>query len=229
MRLLQHLLDNNRNWASRMEAEQPGFFNRLVQLQTPQFLWIGCSDSRVPANEITGLLPGEIFVHRNIANIVSHADGNCLSVLQYAVEVLKVRHVLVVGHYRCGGVKAALERERRQGPLGGWLRPLEGLIDRHREHLGRELGEHVRWDRLCELNVLDQVSSTSRTRIVRDAWARGQELAIHGWIYHLHDGHLTDLNATVTSPQECETVFAKALTGVIRGTGRPAVAGGATR
>jgi carbonic anhydrase len=211
MRLLRDLFDNNRNWASRMEAEEPGFFNRLVHLQTPEFFWIGCSDSRVPANEITGLMPGEIFVHRNIANVVNHADGNCLAALQYAVEVLRVKHVLVVGHYGCGGVKAALERERKAGPLGGWLRPIEALNERRQKFFDPTCDEQLRWDKLCELNVLEQVTSVARTRIVQEAWARGSKLALHGWIYGLHNGHLTDLNATVTCQQECDAVFANAL------------------
>ena len=211
MRLLKELFERNKDWAARTEAEDPGFFDRLVRQQAPQFFWIGCSDSRVPSTQITGLMPGEIFVHRNIANVVSHTDVNCLSALQYAVDVLRVRHVLVVGHYGCGGIRAALQREQRLGPLGEWLRPLQDLRDRYQELFDRWNDEELRWDKLCELNVLEQVTAASRTRIVRDAWAWGRELAVHGWIYSIKDGLLRDLNITVTSQFECEARFGNAL------------------
>jgi carbonic anhydrase len=214
MRLLKELFDNNRRWASRTEAEEPGFFDRLVHQQLPQFFWIGCSDSRVPANQITGLMPGEVFVHRNIANLVSHSDVNCLSALQYAVEVLRVRHVLVVGHYGCGGVRAALQPGARSGPLGEWLKPLHDLSERYQDLFHQWHDEELRWDKLCELNVAEQVATASRTRIIRDAWARGQEVAVHGWIYSIHDGLLTDLNLTVTSRDDCDETFRSALSAI---------------
>ena len=200
MRLLKELFENNERWATGSVARDPGFFERLVHQQAPQFFWIGCSDSRVPANEIVGLLPGEVFVHRNVANLVNASDVNCLSAMQYAVEVLKVRHILVVGHYGCGGVKAALEARALTGYVGEWLEPLRAIRNEH--------GTDLTWDRLCELNVIAQVRSACQTSVVQQAWRRGQQLALHGWIYDLHDGRLKDLNATVTCSGEVSSLQA---------------------
>lgn len=210
MQRLQHLFDNNAQWAASMLARDPKFFERLEHQQTPQFLWIGCSDSRVPANEIAGLMPGEVFVHRNVANIVNHADMNCLSVMQYAVDVLRVKDIMVVGHYGCGGVGAVL-RQRQTGLVDNWLHPIRQLLERelmeHRQVNGSGAPDRqALWDKLCELNVAEQTRSTFETTIVRDAWARGQELAVHGWIYSLHDGRLRDLGITVASKQEADAL-----------------------
>ncbi len=192
---LSHLFDFNRAWARQMQEVDPDYFNKLAKLQTPELLWIGCSDSRVPANEIVGLLPGEVFVHRNVANVVVHTDLNCLSVIQYAVDVLKVKHIMVVGHYGCGGVLAALNRAR-VGVVDLWLRHVH---DVHNKHLAEvdTLPEDRRHDRLCELNVLEQVVNVCNNPVVQDAWQRGQQLTVHGWIYGLKDGHMHDLGITV--------------------------------
>lgn len=190
-----------------MEHDHPGFFSQLAAQQTPEFLWIGCSDSRVPANQIVDLMPGEVFVHRNIANVVDHADRNCLAVIQYAVGELHVKHIMVVGHYRCGGVRAALETERG-GLVDDWLAPIRALHRRHRAFFDLCSGETARWDKLCELNVLEQARSVAQTTIVREAWARGQDLAVHGWIYSVADGYLRDLDVTVTNAEEAKTAFA---------------------
>ena len=179
-----------------MLAADPQFFERLAAQQAPQFLWIGCSDSRVPANEIVGLLPGEVFVHRNVANVVHPADMNCLSVLQYAVETLNVRHVMVVGHYGCGGVKQALQ-EGGGGMIDHWLSPIRQIRRREQAEFDVLPNERARWDRLCELNVIEQAISVSQTTILRDSWRHGREIAVHGWIYDLHDGRLRDLAITV--------------------------------
>jgi len=203
MRFLQSLFENNRQWAARMEAADPHFFKRLVDQQAPQYLWIGCSDSRVSANEIVDLLPGEVFVHRNVANVVHSSDMNCLSVLQYAVEVLSVRHVMVVGHYGCGGVKQALE-EGGLGMIDHWLAPVRRIRRRNQEAFDQLPSAAARWDRLCELNVIEQAIAVSQTTIIRGSWAQGRELAVHGWIYSLHDGRLRDLEVTVTSAQEAD-------------------------
>ena len=189
------LFRNNQAWARAMVERDPRFFGRLAEQQAPQYLWIGCSDSRVPANEIVGLLPGEIFVHRNVANVVVHTDLNCLSVMQFAIDVLKVRHVIVCGHYGCGGVNAALMKERH-GLVDNWLRHVQDVHEQHQALLQEISDGKARADRLCELNVVEQVSNVCRTSIVQDAWARGQELAVHGWIYGLHDGLLRDLDVT---------------------------------
>jgi carbonic anhydrase len=185
MRSLPQLFANNRAWASRLREEQPDLFRKLAHQQAPEYLWIGCSDSRVPANDIVGLLPGELFVHRNVANLVVHTDLNCLSVMQFAIDVLKVRHVIVCGHYGCSGVRAAL-RDERHGLVDNWLRHLKDVRDKHKDVTSE--------DRLCELNVIEQVANVRQTTIVQDAWARGQELHVHGWIYGLHDGLLRDLS-----------------------------------
>jgi carbonic anhydrase len=196
MRTVPHLFENNRAWAHRVTERNPGFFQSLTAQQSPKYLWIGCSDSRVPANEIVGLLPGELFVHRNVANLVVHTDLNCLSVLQYAVDVLKVEHVIVCGHYACGGVRAAYLKT----PLGlidNWLRHVQDVADEHRESLEAAQPDDRRIDRLCEFNVIEQAQHVRQTTIVRDAWQRGQELAVHGWIYDIADGLLRDLQCSV--------------------------------
>jgi carbonic anhydrase len=192
------LLKNNREWARRVTADDPSFFSALVAQQSPKFLWIGCSDSRVPANEIVGLAPGELFVHRNVANLVVHTDLNCLSVLQYAVDVLRVEHVIVCGHYGCGGIRAACANASL-GLIDNWLRHVRDVQERHKTELQQLASDDARADRLCELNVLQQVRHVSQSTITLEAWRRGQRLAIHGWIYSLHDGLLRDLNCSVTS------------------------------
>lgn len=194
---LSRLFANNRRWADEQTAQRPDFFERLVSQQAPEFLWIGCSDSRVPANEIVGLDPGELFVHRNVANVVVHTDLNCLSALQFAVDVLHVKHVVVTGHYGCGGVKAALENAKL-GLIDNWLRHVQDVRDQHRALLDA-VPPHERVDRLCELNVLEQARHVCETTVVQDAWGRGQTLAVHAWIYGLRDGLLRDLGF---SPQE---------------------------
>ena len=197
MKLLKPLFDNNRRWAERINEEDPDFFKQLAEQQNPEYLWIGCSDSRVPSNQIIDLMPGEVFVHRNIANMVIHTDLNCLSVIQYAVEVLKVKHIMVVGHYGCGGVKASMTKERF-GLIDNWLGHLKDIYRIHRSDL-EQLDEQQRFDRLCELHVMEQVANVTSTSLVQDAWDRGQEVAIHGWIYGIDNGLLTDLDVTVFS------------------------------
>ena len=201
---LEHLFRNNRDWAASMVADDPDFFKKLAGQQSPEHLWIGCADSRVPANEIVNLLPGELFVHRNIANVVVHTDLNCLSVLQFAIDVLNVKHVIVCGHYGCSGVHAALVG-RRVGLADNWLRHVQDVHQKHGRYLGEALPDKVRQDRLCELNVLEQVVNVCQTTIVQDAWERGQQLTIHGWIYGLQDGLLRDLGLTVSGPEELAT------------------------
>lgn len=195
--MLSHLFENNKAWAGRIRQQDPDFFLKLSQQQSPSYLWIGCSDSRVPANEIVGLLPGELFVHRNVANLVVHTDLNCLSVMQFAVDILKVRHIIVCGHYGCSGVQAALRRERL-GLSDNWLRHVQDVRQKHEKFLASVGDDSEASDRLCELNVIEQVANVCHTTIARDAWERGQELAVHGWIYGLQDGLLRDLNVTVT-------------------------------
>ena len=202
---LESLFRSNRAWADRIRAEQPDFFRQLAKQQNPKFLWIGCSDSRVPANEIVGLMPGEVFVHRNIANVVVHTDLNCLSVVQFAVDVLKVEHIMVVGHYGCGGVRAALFGDRL-GLVDNWLHHIHDVRDKHAEALQAIGLSDERANRLCELNVIEQVANVCQTTIVRDAWERGQELAVHGWIYGLNNGLLRDLNVTVLSRDEAGVI-----------------------
>src|SRR5215208_3442722 len=192
MRVLSHLFANNRAWAAEMTRQDPDFFRRLARQQAPQYLWIGCSDSRVPANQIVGLLPGEMFVHRNVANVVIHADLNCLSAIQFAVDVLGVAHVVVCGHYGCGGVLAAL-RDDKLGLIDNWLRHVQDVGLKHRDEIDALPGEAERHRRLCELNVIEQVLNVSQTTVLRDAWARGQTVSVHGWIYDLQDGLLRDL------------------------------------
>jgi carbonic anhydrase len=197
---LNHLFDNNRRWVAQMTARDPGCFQRLSRQQKPQYLWIGCADSRVPANEIVGLLPGELFVHRNVSNVVALNDPNCLSVIQYAVDVLQVRHIIVCGHFGCGGVEAALEN-RSLGLSDQWLKYVRDVRDKHREQLGA-LKKVMRWNRLCELNVIEQVLHVAQTSIVRDAWSRQQRVIVHGWIYAIDDGLLRDLGISITRMDE---------------------------
>ncbi len=202
---LDDLFRNNRTWATAMTREDPAFFTRLSQQQAPQYLWIGCSDSRVPANQIVGLPPGEMFVHRNVANVVGHADLNCLSTMQFAVETLKVRHIIVCGHYGCGGVLAAL-RDDRIGLVDNWLRHVQDVHQKHRAQIAALPSDRDRHHRLCELNVLEQVANVSRTTIVRDAWKAGQPLTVHGWIYDVADGLLRDLGLTLTSEADLRAI-----------------------
>ena len=210
MRTLSHLFDNNKAWSGRIRQQDPEFFSRLSQQQSPGYLWIGCSDSRVPANQIVGLIPGELFVHRNIANLIVHTDLNCLSVMQFAVDVLQVRHVIVCGHYGCSGVRAAL-RGDRIGLSDNWLRHLQDVREKHQRRLAAAPDEAAACDRLCELNVIEQVANVCQTTIARDAWARGQQLTVHGWVYSLQDGLLRDLKTTVIQPEEAPAVHAAAL------------------
>jgi carbonic anhydrase len=194
-----------------MRHQDPEFFSKLVQQQSPRYLWIGCSDSRVPANQIVGLLPGELFVHRNVANVVVHTDLNCLSVMQFAVDVLKVRHIIVCGHYGCSGVRAALRRDRI-GLSDNWLRHVQDVHVKHADLLARAASEAAAADQLCELNVIEQVSNVCQTTIARDAWERGQELSVHGWIYGIQDGLLRDLNASVSGASEAAAMHGRAMT-----------------
>ena len=210
MTSIARLLDNNRAWAADVEAKRPGFFRRLAGQQAPRYLWIGCADSRVPANEIVGLDPGELFVHRNVANVVVHTDFNCLSVLQFAVDVLEVEHVLVVGHYGCGGVRAALEDSTR-GLIGNWLRHVQDVAARHSAELDGAASLDDRVARLCELNVIEQVMHLARTTILQDAWRRGQPVSLHAWVYGLEDGLLRDLRATMDRPDAAARTYREAL------------------
>ncbi|VGO17311.1 Carbonic anhydrase 2 [Pontiella desulfatans] len=197
MKTLKPLFDSNRKWAERIEREQPGFFEKLSKQQNPEYLWIGCADSRVPANEIINLPPGDVFVHRNIANVVVHTDLNCLSVIQYAIDVLKVKHIIVCGHYGCGGVAAALDN-KEHGLIDNWLRHIGDVYRLYADELNALEDEKEKRDRLCELNVIEQVANVCNTTMARKAWRRGQELHVHGWIYHLEDGLLHDLDVTTT-------------------------------
>ena len=196
MRTLKQLFENNRAWAADMTRQDADFFRRLSEQQSPHYLWIGCSDSRVPANQIVGLMAGDMFVHRNVANVVVHTDLNCLSAIQFAVEVLRIEHVIVCGHYGCGGVLAALQNNQL-GLIDNWLRHVQDVRAKHRSQIESLATEQEQHARLCELNVIEQVNNVSQTTIVRDAWARNQTLAVHGWIYDLSDGLLRDLNVSV--------------------------------
>ena len=210
MRDLSHLFENNRLWAQRIVERDPDFFQSLTAQQSPGHLWIGCADSRVPANEIVGLMPGELFVHRNVANVVVHTDLNCLSVLQYAVDVLKVGHVIVCGHYGCGGIRAAYLRSSL-GLIDNWLRHVQDVRDRHAEVIDALPDDEQRVARLCELNVIDQVRNVCQTTIVQDAWQREQQLLVHGWIYDVADGLLRDLRCTTGNADELAQVYQRAL------------------
>jgi len=213
MRFLQDLFARNRAWAAARREEDPQFFARLAAQQSPEYLWIGCSDSRVPANEIVGLLPGELFVHRNVANLVVHTDLNCLSVLQFAVDVLRVRHVIVTGHYGCGGIRAALENARL-GLVDNWLRHVQDVRERHEPLLAALPDTGARSNRLCELNVVEQVRHVCETSIVQDAWERKQSLAVHGLIYGLDDGRLRDLGTSVAAAEDVSRVYFEAVDGL---------------
>jgi carbonic anhydrase len=210
MSSLKHLLERNRAWASRLRVHHPEFFVEMAEQQAPRYLWIGCSDSRVPATDITDLPPGELFVHRNVANVVVHTDLNCLSVLQYAVEALSVEHVIVVGHYGCGGVHAAFQG-KPLGLIDNWLRHVQDVAGKHAAILERLPDDGTREDRLCELNVIEQVVHVARTTIVQDAWRRGQPLTLHAWIYSLRDGLVRDLGLEADGPQALEALYPQAI------------------
>ena len=210
MHSLKNLLAQNQAWAEAIKRRDPEFFAKLSRQQNPEYLWIGCSDSRVPANEIIGLLPGEVFVHRNIANVVVHTDLNCLSVIQFAVDLLKVKHIMVVGHYGCGGVQAAFKCQR-VGLADNWLRHVQDVRDKHEGCLHRLPDDPARSARLCELNVIEQAANVCATTIVQDAWARGQELTVHGWIYGLKDGLLRDLKMSASSVEEATAAHVAAV------------------
>jgi carbonic anhydrase len=209
-RTLEHLFQNNRKWAEGISAKDPEFFKKLAIRQSPEYLWIGCSDSRVPANELLGLLPGDVFVHRNIANVVVHSDLNLLSVLQFAVDVLAVKHVIVCGHYGCSGVHAA-STGRRIGLADNWLRHVQDVQQKHERYLGEVLDGREKQDRLCELNVIEQVINVCQTTVVRSAWEQGQELTVHGWVYGLQDGLLRDLGMAVSAADELPSLLAGTL------------------
>jgi len=207
MRFLLNLFENNRAWAQRISAEDPDFFSRLSHQQQPEYLWIGCSDARVPANDIVGLLPGELFVHRNVANVVVHTDLNCLSVVQFAIDVLKVKHIIVCGHYGCGGIKAVINRSEL-GLIDNWLRYVEDVYLKYRAPLDAIADPILRGDKLCELNVVEQVENLCRTTVVQTAWKNGQPLAVHGWVYRVDDGILRDLNICVNNANEMPKLHA---------------------
>ena len=212
MPLLAQLLERNRQWSDEVKKKDPGFFSQLAEQQTPEYMWIGCSDSRVPANQITGLKPGEVFVHRNVANVVPHADLNCLSVLQYAVDVLKVKHVIVCGHYGCGGVRAALSHQKF-GLIDNWLRYIKDIHRQHHEKIesivdaDKIVEENKRVNRLCELNVIEQVNNVCHTTIVQDAWERGQSLVVHGWIYSISNGLIKDLAVSTAGKDQISDIY----------------------
>ncbi|CAN5562570.1 carbonate dehydratase [soil metagenome] len=210
---IEDLFTHNRAWAEQMERDRPGFFTGLVAQQTPKYMWIGCSDSRVPANQITGLEPGEVFVHRNVANLVVHSDLNALSAIQFAVEMLKVEHIMVVGHYGCGGVQAAL-RGTRVGLADNWIRHIQDVRDRH-HHILDQLPDNQRADALCDLNVIEQVVNVCVSTVMVDAWAKGQKVSVHGWAFGVHDGLLQDLQMTVASTDSIEPLYRAAIEGVI--------------
>jgi carbonic anhydrase len=210
MRTLDELFRSNKAWADQIHRQDPEFFSKLSRQQSPAYLWIGCADSRVPANQIVGLMPGDVFVHRNLANMVVHTDLNCLSVMQFAVDILKVKHILVVGHYGCSGVQAALRRSR-VGLADNWLRHVQDVHEKHEHTLATCSSEAVACDRLCELNVIEQLTHVARTTIVQDAWRRGQPLALHGWIYRLHDGVLRDLGLEVDEARKFDKAYESAI------------------
>jgi carbonic anhydrase len=212
MKDLKRLLEQNKAWAASIKASDPEFFPALAKQQSPTFLWVGCSDSRVPATQLVGMVPGEMFVHRNVANVVVHTDFNCLSVMQYAVEVLKVDHIIICGHHGCGGVKAAMDN-LSLGLIDNWLRHVQDVMHVHEEVLARIDDETARVDRLCELNVIEQVVNVSRTTIVQNAWQRGQELVVHGWIYGLQDGLLRDLGISIDNANGLTAAYREAIQG----------------
>ena len=214
MRRLQNLFDNNRQWSASVRQKEPDFFEKLSQQQAPEYLWIGCSDSRVPANQITDLLPGDLFVHRNVANQVIHTDLNCLSVIQYAVDYLKVKHIIVCGHYGCGGVAEAT-RNSKLGMIDNWLRHVQDVKHKHKEALEAISNDQTLVNRMCELNVLEQVVNVCQTTVVQDAWDRGQDLAVHSWIYGLKDGLLRDLGMCVTAPEELEPLHSSSVSAIV--------------
>ena len=216
MRILNNLFTNNRTWAAEMVRHDPDFFERLTHQQAPRYLWIGCSDSRVPANQIVGLLPGEMFVHRNVGNVVVHTDLNCLSAIQFAVDVLRVEHIIVCGHYGCGGVLAAL-RQDKLGLVDNWLRHIQDVRGKHRAAIDALASEALQHDRLGELNVIEQVANVCQTTVIRDAWVRGQALTVHGWIYGVRDGLLRDLGISVAAEAEVPIRYAAACAGVAEG------------
>lgn len=206
MRTLKNLFQNNLNWSNKIKETQPDFFRKLATQQKPKYLWIGCSDSRVPANEIVGLLPGEIFVHRNVANVVVHTDFNCLSVIEYAVEVLQVEHIIVCGHYGCGGVQTAMQNSEL-GLIDNWLRHIKDVYNKHSKTLNAISEESLRLNRLCELNIIEQVSNVCHTTIVQHAWRIGRQLSVHGWVYGLSDGLLKDLRVCVSGAEEIADIY----------------------
>ena len=214
MKDLKRLLDQNRAWAENIKASDPDFFPTLAKQQSPRYFWIGCSDSRVPATQLVGMVPGEMFVHRNVANVVDHTDFNCLSVMQYAVDVLKVDHIIVCGHHSCGGVKAAMDN-LQLGLIDNWLRHVQDVLHEHEELLAKVSDEDERLKRLCELNVIEQVLNVGRTTIVQSAWQRGQELVVHGWIYGLEDGLLRDLGISIDNAEELADVYRGAINNAI--------------
>lgn len=214
MRTLQQLFESNRNWAAGAKSVDPKFFEELSSQQKPEYLWIGCADSRVPANQITGLAPGEVFVHRNIANLVIHSDFNCLSVIEYAVHALKVKHIIVCGHYGCGGVGAALQNNRL-GLIDNWLRHIRDVRQKHDGILSKIEDDQERLSKLCELNVIEQVNHVCQTTIVQNAWEAGQELSVHGWVYGLEDGLLHDLNTCITGPKEISEIYRLAVSSTV--------------
>jgi carbonic anhydrase len=210
MHILSHLFESNRAWAAQIRKQDPDFFRNLSRQQSPEYLWIGCSDSRVPANQVVGLLPGELFVHRNVANVVVHTDLNCLSVIQFAIDALRVKHIIVCGHYGCGGVLAVLRKERL-GLVDNWLRHVWDVEEKHQTLLAAAGDEARQGNRLCELNVIEQVMNVCQTTVVQEAWARGQDLAVHGLIYGIHDGRLRDLNMRVTHPRDIALSYKSAV------------------
>jgi carbonic anhydrase len=214
MKDLKRLLDQNRAWAENITASDPEFFQNLAEQQSPRFLWIGCADSRVPATQLVGMVPGEMFVHRNVANVVDHTDFNCLSVMQYAVDVLKVEHIIVCGHHGCGGVKAAMDK-LQLGLIDNWLRHVQDVLHEHEALLADVKDEDKRFDLLCELNVIEQVVNVARTTIVQSAWERGQEVVVHGWIYGLENGLLRDLDVSIDNAEALAAVYRGAISNVV--------------
>lgn len=211
---VKELLAKNKQWAASIKEQDPQFFDRLKQQQSPEYLWIGCSDSRVPANQIVDLLPGDLFVHRNVANMVVHTDLNCLSVMQYAVDVLKVKHIIVTGHYGCGGVRASIE-EQRYGLIDNWLRHIHDVYKKHQKSMQKYTNFDEKCDRLCELNVIEQVMNVVSTSVIQEAWDRGQNLSVHGWIYGIENGLVNDLNMTIRGLKGADAIYDEALANIL--------------